>query len=333
MTRTAPPVRGPRKRRFSLPICAALLFAAAAAGLPLGGASAAEAADLRIAATIKPIHGLASLVMAGVGKPEILIGGADSPHTHAVRPSEARALAHADVVFWIGPMLESSFRKPISALARGQVIELLEAPGVTVLPVRPADEFADSAADEESAHEGHAHEPGEPDPHVWLDPENARAMTRAIAAALEAADPAHAETYAANAAAADRRLVALDAELRERLAPVRGVPFIVYHDAYQYFERRYGLNGVAAVTISPERAPGARRIRALRRLIAARHVACVFTEPQFEPAIVRVLAEGTGARVATLDPEGAQIPPGPDFYFELMRRLAADLRSCLAPGG
>ncbi len=284
-------------------------------------AFAADSAAPRVAVTVKPVHSLAALVMAGVGTPEILISGADSPHTHAVRPSEAKTIESAQLLFWIGPTLESSFAKPIAALARGKVISLLDAPGMLVLPIRAAGNIGEETDEK----------PGEPDPHVWLDPENARAMTRAIAAALEAADPAHTQAYAANAAEADRRLAALDAELREKLAPLRELPFIAYHDAYQYLERRYGLTDAGAVTLSPERAPGARRIDELRKIIKARQVRCVFTEPEFRPAIVRTLVAGTGAKIGTLDPEGAQIPAGPDFYFELMRRVAESLRGCLTP--
>lgn len=238
-----------------------------------------------------------------------------------MRPSEAKTIESAQLLFWIGATLKSSFAKPIAALARGKVISLLDAPGMQVLPIRAAGNIGEET-DEKL---------GEPDPHVWLDPENARAMTRAIAAALEAADPAHAQAYAANAAEADRRLAALDAELREKLAPLRELPFIAYHDAYQYLERRYGLTDAGAVTLSPERAPGARRIDELRKIIKARQVRCVFTEPEFRPAIVRTLVAGTGAKIGTLDPEGAQIPAGPDFYFDLMRRVAESLRGCLTP--
>lgn len=290
----------------------------------LSPAGAAETAP-RVAVTVKPIHSLVASVMAGVGEPDVLIGGADSPHTHAIRPSEAKRIESAQLLFWVGPTMESSYVKPIAALARGKVISVLDAPGVTVLPVRPAGDLAeDAATDAEEA-------PGALDPHIWLDPENARAVVRAVANALAAADPAHADVYAANAAKTDERLVALDTELREKLTPFRDMPFIPYHDAYQYLERRYRLTDAGAVTVSPERAPGARRINELRAVIKARHVRCVFTEPEFEPAIVRTLVAGTGAKIATLDPEGAQLPPGPNFYFNLMRAAADSLRGCLLP--
>ena len=289
---------------------------------------AAGANSPEVAVTIKPIHSLAAMVMEGVGTPALLISGADSPHTHAVRPSEARILERADILFWVGPDMESSFVRPIATLVHGKVVAMLQAPGITVLPIRPAGDLTQSfEAAREPAARG-----AEPDPHIWLDPENAIAMTRDIADVLTEADPAHAATYAANAAKAEKRLAALDAELREKLAPVKHVPFIPYHDAYQYLERRYGLRAVASVTLAPEQAPGAKRIAALRKLIMQDHVACVFTEPEFQPAIVRTVVEGTGAKVATLDPEGAPVPGGPDFYFTLMRRIAADLTACLAPG-
>ena len=291
------------------------------------GPTLAEGPPPRVAVTVKPIHSLVAMVMAGVGEPDLLIGGADSPHTHAIRPSEAKIIASAKLLFWIGPTMESSFAKPIAALAHGKVISMLDAPGVTVLPIRPAGDLAEDSAERDADETA-----GSPDPHIWLDPENARAMTRAIAAALSAADPAHAEAYAANAAQTDRRLVALDAELRDKLVPLRGIPFIPYHDAYQYLERRYGLTDAGAVTLSPERTPGIRRIDELRKTIAARHVRCVFTEPEFQPAIVRTVVAGTGAKIATLDPEGAKIPGGPDFYFVLMRQVAESLRGCLLPG-
>ena len=329
----ASPRRWPAPRVLLL---AAALFVVAAAGTAFallhGHVSfSPRYSGPRVAATIKPIHSLAASLMAGIGEPELLITGADSPHTHVLRPSEVRVLHDADLVFWVGSALESSFAAPLAALTQGKVVSLLREPGVTVYPVRPAGELPqDFAAAEPEL--GHA-EVGEADPHIWLDPENARAIAGAIAAALEATDPAHASGYARNAAALDAKLAALDVEIKEKLARLQGVPFVVYHDAYQYLERRYGLTVAATVTISPERTPGARRITALRGLIAARGIKCIFTEPEFEPAIVRTIAEGTGVKVATLDPEGASLPPGPDFYFTLMRRLADDLLGCLTASG
>ncbi len=168
--------------------------------------------------------------------------------------------------------------------------------------------------------------PGAVDPHLWLDPVNAQAMVAIFAAALAEADPDNAQAYRANATRLAERLDTLDAELGERLAPVRRVPYMVFHDAYAYFETRYGLNQVGAFAANPEIGPGARHLLALRRRIRDAGVACVFIEPQFSPALVEAVTGGTAARVATLDPLGGG---GPEAYFRMMRALADDLVACL----
>ena len=165
--------------------------------------------------------------------------------------------------------------------------------------------------------------------HFWLDPANAKTLAAAIAAALGAADPEHAETYRANAGAFEADLAVLTAELDASLAAVRDRPFIVFHDAYQYFERRFGLVTAGSVTVTPDAMPGARRVTELRDRIRQSGVACVFAEPQFEPAIVAAIVEGTGARPGELDPEGANLPEGPGLYRQLLENLAAGLTACL----
>ena len=278
-------------------------------------------AAIRVAATIKPVYSLVASVMEGVGQPDLLIGGGESPHTHAVRPSEARALEHADLIFWIGPSLEVSFIKPIAALGHGRAIALIDAPGIAILPVRPADPLGETGSPASAG----------PDPHIWMDPENARVMVRAIAQALSAADPAHAHLYAANAAATDQRLAGLEVQIAQQVAPLRGVPFIVFHDALQYFERRFGLASLGAVTLSPDRSPGAKRVRELHQLAASGRVRCIFTEPQFEPAIVRAIIAGTKVKSGILDDIGAELPAGSDLYSEVLWHLAVNLRGCLLP--
>ena len=166
--------------------------------------------------------------------------------------------------------------------------------------------------------------------HVWLDVDNAARIAGAAAQRLSAVDPANAARYAANARAVAERLAALDAELRSLFAPVRSAPFIVFHDAYQYLERRYGLNAVGSVTVSPERKPSARRLREIRRTIAERGAVCVFGEPQFDAGLVRTAIEGTPARAAALDHLGVDAPAGADGYFAMMRKLGRTLADCLA---
>jgi len=309
--------------RLALPALAAVLFAATPA--------LAEAP--KVVASIKPVHSLVASVMQGVGEPALVVRGAASPHTYSMKPSDAKALAEADLVFWIGPELEGFLAKPLKATAKkAKTVELLEVQGVSLLDAREGGAWDshghEKAHDHSSAKHEHGHE--EANTHIWLDPDNARAMVDAIAAALTQKDPANAAAYKANAERTARGIDDLDAELKAMLAPVKGKPFVVFHDAYQYFEAHYGLNGVGAITVNPERRPSAKRLSDIRAKITSLGAACVFAEPQFEPALVDTIVEGTSARKGTLDPEGADLSDGPDLYFTLMRNVAASLKGCLA---
>ena len=187
----------------------------------------------------------------------------------------------------------------------------------------------DNHGHDDDAHEGHAH--GEHNLHIWLDPHNAKHIVEAAVAQLSAQDPAHAARYRSNGEAVIARLDALDSELAAAMQSVKELPFIVFHDAYHYFEDRYGLNAAGSITVSPERAPGAKRLSEIRGKVANAGAVCVFSEPQFEPALVDTIVEGTSARTGVLDPIGADIEPGPDAYETLLRNLARDLRDCLRP--
>ena len=268
--------------------------------------AAAERSGPAVVVTLKPLHSLVAGVMEGVGTPVLI--GAGSPHGHALRPSEARALAAADLVFWTGTALEAGLARGIARLAEdARVVALKDLPGAVLL--------------------------GEPevDGHMWLDPANARVLVEAAAAALGALDPASAAIYARNGQGLAARLDALDARLARRLGPVAGRPYVVMHDAYRYFESRYRLAGLGAIAASPERPPGARRLVELRHRMAESEARCVFVEPGVEPAHARALAAGTGARIGRLDPLGPTLAPGPAAYFTLMEGLADDLTACLAP--
>ena len=364
-----------------------------ALALPLGGflATAVPAAAApKVVASIKPVHSLVAGVMQGIGEPTLLIKSGGSPHSYSLRPSEAKALQEADVVFWVGEGIETFLEKPLASLAGGgTVVTLSDAEGIALLAFRDGgaweahdhgdhdahaegehdhgghdheahdheghdhdehahdehahDEHAhDEHAHDEHAHddhdshehEGHAHEGhqhGAHDMHVWLDPHNAEAIVRATVAALQQADAANGARYAENGAAVIARLEAMEADLAAKLAPVKEAPYLVFHDAYQYFEAHYGMRAVGSVTVSPERAPGAKRIAELRHKIEDAGAVCVFSEPQFEPALVDTVVEGTAARTGVLDPLGAALSAGPDAYFSLMENLADSLVACLKP--
>jgi len=283
-----------------------------------------------VVASIKPVHSLVSAVMAGIGEPTLIVKGAASPHTYALRPSDAGALEAADLVFWTGHGMELFLGYALETLASGAtVVELADAPGITLLPVREGGAFEAHDHDGESHdHDGHEHAEG--DMHFWLDPENAKLMVTQIATSLAEADSENASAYQANAEAERLKLDALEAELAATLAPVTDKPFVVFHDAYQYFEARFGLNLAGSVTVTPDVAPGAARIDELKARVATLGATCVFAEPNFEPTIIAAITEGTDARSGVLDPEGGALEPGVELYPQLLRGLAASLVDCLS---
>jgi zinc transport system substrate-binding protein len=277
-----------------------------------------------VVASIAPVHSLAARVMQGAGVPYLLLPPGASPHDHALRPSDAAALERAALVFWVGPRLEPWLERPLTILAAGaRVIQLADTPGLTRLALREGAVFEADDPETEPADEA------EIDPHLWLDPLNAKLWLGAIAAALVEADPARRALYLANAGAARAELDALAAGIDARLAPLRGRPFVVFHDSFHYFGHRFGIEAAGAVALGDARAPGPARIARIRDRIRALGAVCLFREPQFRSALVATVAEGTGARIGLLDPLGASLPPGPDLYPELLRGLADSLAGCL----
>jgi len=311
----------------------ALLAGVLGAGLATGAAASTAAPS--VVATIPAIHGLTAAVMDGVGEPRLLLPPGTSPHACSLKPSDAAALEDAELVVWIGDALETFLARSLDNLAGdARRLALIDAPGVEVLRFAAGD-AAHGHGDVGHGDDGHgrSHARGDVDPHIWLSPANAAAMTRAIAATLVELDPAHGDTYRANAAATVAEIEALAGELEADLAPVRDVPFVVFHDAYGYFEDAFGLQDVGAVTLSPDQSPGTAHVAELRRTIRAAEAVCVFAEPQFEPRLVETLVAGTAVRTGELDPVGTDLAPGPDAYFRLMRGLADDLVDCLAAAG
>lgn len=285
------------------------------------------AAPPRVLASILPLHSLAAAVMTRVAEPSLLLRGALSPHDHAMRPSEAQLLQQAEVVFWVGPELESFLQRPIAA-STARSVALIEAPGIQRLALRGS-----------IAASGHAHDVQDPDgsppslevvdPHIWLSPSNAIAIAEHMAEVLAEVDPQRADSYRENAATVREHLTRLKDEVNELLDPVRARPFAVFHDAFQYFEVSFGLHSVGAMVLHPELGPGARRLQMLREQFTSGELTCVFTEPQFDPDLVERMVEGTDARVGVLDPLGSTVTPGAGAYGQLLRALAGSLAACL----
>ena len=309
--------------------------------------SVKAAAEPKVVASIKPVHALVASVMEGVGTPELIVGGAASPHAYALKPSQARALENADLIFWIGHELESFLEKPVETIgSRARAVELIDSDGLIELPFREGgpfeghdhgdhDDHEDHAEKDNDGHEeehAHGHEHNEEgfDAHLWLDPLNAKVFVKTIGGALSETDPANASTYAANVAKTNQKLDALIEEVNATLAPVHGKQFIVFHDAYQYFEKRFDMVAAGSITVNPEVRPSAERVAAIRDKVQELKASCAFSEPQFDGQLIDVAIEGTEARTAVLDPLGATLDDGPELYFDLIRNIATSMRDCLS---
>lgn len=297
------------------------------------------AAEVPVVVTdIQPVQSLVAMVMGDLGTPELLLPKGGDEHSYQMKPSQAAALADAGLVVWVGPELTPWLDRALDALGKAPAqLVLLDAQG-TVTRQFPEGEDHDheDGAEEEHDHdeaaseEEHHHHDGT-DPHAWLDPTNAGLWLGLIAESLSGADPEHAATYAANAAAAQGQIAALDAELKARLAPVADRPFIAFHDAYGYFVGHYGLTLAGTVALGDASAPGAARLAEIRDL-AEHGAVCIFPEVQHDPKLVDSIVADTGVKAgAALDPSGSSMDPGPGLYPALLTGLADTLVACLTP--
>jgi zinc transport system substrate-binding protein len=306
-------------------------------GAPLAAlvltATPAGAETPHVVASIAPIHSLVASVMEGAGEPELLIPAEVTEHDYALKPSDIRKIAGADLVVWIGESLEAYLVKPLETEGVAQ-LELIEAEGIDPHAFGGADahegeDVAEAEAEEHEEEHGHAHLGL--DPHVWLDPIRAVVAVKAVAEVLGQMDAENAGLYAANAKRTVAALEALDGEVRARLAPLADRPFITFHDGYSYFVERYGLRQVGQLMVHPEQLPGAASLSALRATVASEKVACVFAEPQFDPGVLRSLAGDADMKIGVLDTLGAGLAPGPALYGALLRKNAEAVASCLTP--
>ncbi|MGX9416744.1 zinc ABC transporter substrate-binding protein [Vibrio sp. WJH972] len=350
------------------------MFKKAVLGVCLSVASASQAyAQVpRVAVDIAPLHSLVAQVMNGVGEPNLLIRPEASPHEYNLRPSEAKALSDANIVFWIGEGLTPWLEKPLETLASGATkIEMMETEGVTLYDFREGatfeahahhdeeghdddhhedehhdekghddDHHEDEHHDEkghddhhedehhdEKGHDDHHHEGH--DPHVWLDPQNAEAWVNTIAKTLSEADSDNAQAYQNNASAAIERLHQLTADIKRQAQELQGAKFIVFHDAYQYFEQRFGLLASGAISISDASDPSPARIAEIRQTVSDLGVTCVFTEPQYNPDMVQtVFEDSTVNTIGVMDPLGANIAIGKEQYSSLLVALISSLEQC-----
>ena len=311
-------------------------------------------AELKVVTSIKPIHSLASYLMDGIGKPELIVDGYASPHGFSMKPSHAKMLQNADLIFWVGEGMENFLEKPLNSIAKkAEKIELIEIKGLNVLKFRERNIFDDhdhdhddhskkeddhddhghddhgkkeehDDHDDHDGHEGHAH--GEFDPHIWLDTMNAKAMLNEMAEHLIENDPKNEAKYKSNLDKALKDIDKLTIEVMTELN--NSVSSIVFHDAYQYFEKRFTVNVLGAFTVNTDVMPGAEQLAEIREIIEHDKVACVFSEPQFNPDIINAVAKDMKIKTGVLDPLGATLDSGKDLYFKLIRNMSASFKGC-----
>lgn len=274
----------------------------------------------RVMTDIPPVQAIVSAVMDGVGEPEVLLGQNQSPHDYSMRPSQARALAQADLVIWIGPQLTGWLEGPIDSLAAGTHMSLLDVPQATMLAFRD-----DDVADGHDHGDAHSHA-GDIDPHVWLDPVNGALFAQAIAQRLGQMDPANAQTYLSNANELGRDIDALSADVSARFATLKPGAFIVLHDAFHYFEHRFGVETSGAVFDGHATTPGPQQIARLRDMVRDEQITCALAEPQQNTDLLNTIAGDTGLRVFIADPMG----DGTD-YVALLENMATSMVDCLSP--
>ena len=329
-------------------------------------------AEIKVVTSIKPIHSLASYLMDGVAKPDLIVDGYASPHGFALKPSHAKMLQSADLIFWVGEDLENFLEKPLNSIAKkAEKIELLEIKGLTKLKFRERnifDEYDDHGHDDhakkeddhddhdhdkeghkeddhddhdhdkeghkeddhddhdhdEHRHEGHAH--GEYDPHIWLDPMNAKVILSEMVEHLIENDQNNEAKYKANLKKAHKDLDKLTKKVKSELN--KDFKSIVFHDAYQYFEKRFNINVLGAFTVNTDVMPGAEQLAEIREIIEHDKVSCVFSEPQFNPDIIKAVAKDMNIQTGVIDPLGATLDPGKDLYFDLISNMSKSFKGC-----
>ena len=291
-------------------------------------------AETKVVASIKPIHSLASYLMDGVSKPGLIVDGYASPHGFALKPSHAKMLQEADLIFWVGEDIETFMVKPLESIAKNaEKIAFMDLDSITKLPFREEnifekhEEHNHEEHDEHEKHDEHdSHGHGEFDAHIWLDPMNAKEMVHEISHELSALDPANKEKYNANA---DKTIIAINQLIKDTDQTInKDARFVVFHDAYQYFEKRFGISSSGALTLNTDVLPGARQISDIQHLIEEEGINCIFSEPQFNPKIIETIAKDTNIQTGIFDPLGANIDSDKYLYFNLISNLANKLKDC-----
>ena len=320
------------------------LFSISAVATLLGSSAIADVPNVSV--DIAPLHSLVASVMNGVGVPSLIIPPGSSPHDHQLRPSEAKAMQDANIVFWMGEELTPWMENAVKTLSsNASVTTFLENDKTSLLEFREGalfeahdhedeqhdDEEHDEHDDEHDEHDDEEHDEqghGSHDPHAWLSPNNAKAWLDVIAAQLSSYDTENAGVYFTNAASAKSEIEMMIAEINLALDPIRGGKFIVFHDAYQYFENDFDFQASGAISIGDASDPSPARIAKIQKRIRDEEINCVLAEPQYKANLVQTVMEGSQANTNVIDPLGVGLKPGVSLYNKLIKNMAQSLANC-----
>ncbi len=309
-----------------------LLFAALSAAL---WGTAAQSAEAAVVTSLKPLGFIASAIADGVTQTQVLLPDGASEHDYSLRPSDVKRLQNADLVVWIGPEMEAFMDKSTQSIPDNKKVTIAQLEGVKPLLMKGADDDDDDhdhdgGHDHANSEKGDAHHHhGDYNMHLWLSPEIARLSAVAIHNKLVELMPQSRARLDANLKDFEANLAATDKQVASELAPVKGKGYFVFHDAYGYYEKHYGLTPLGHFTVNPEIQPGAQRLHQIRTQLVEQKATCVFAEPQFRPAVVESVARGTSVRMGTLDPLGTNIQLSKESYPAFLTQLATQYASCL----
>ena len=297
-------------------------------------------AEIKVVVSIKPIHSLVSYIMDGVGTPDLIVDGYNSPHGFSLKPSHAKMLQEADMVVYVGEGIEEFLEKPLESISKNSVkFELMNQSGIKKLKFRERNIFGDhddhddhghgkkkKDDHDDHGHDDHGHGHGEFDPHIWLDPMNAKTIVKKVTNQLSKLDKENSSIYKANS---KKALKELDQMIKEVKSDVnKDAKVVVFHDAYQYFEKRFKVNIIGALTVNTDVLPGAEQLAEIREVIEHEKVTCVLSEPQFNPDIVETIAKDTNINMGVLDPLGATLTKGKTLYFDLIKNISTSIKNC-----
>lgn len=283
----------------------------------------ANAKQLKVIASIKPIHSLVSRVMGDLGTPELLMTGGLTPHIFRMKPSDIKKVINADVLFYISPKFET-FLKSTTLTKRPTLnaVAFAQQEGIKLLPYRTSKVwFAEGKVDDRHAH-------NEMDMHIWLDPSNTGRIVTIIEETLSKLDPDNTITYVKNSKLLIKELYEQEELIRELLRPVRQSAMIVYHDAFQYYEKAFSLKSFGAIQLKSDETPSIKHLAALKKIAAERNVTCVLAIPGTHPRIATVVMGDTKAGYGVVDHLGQYLEPGPNSYFQLMFEITQSILDC-----